>query len=111
MLGSDLFIAAAIGAERLAKRQVYIQTDTLGRVPGVKLLPEKSGPFVPVQPLLPERNGWITGIAGNRQVILCQKSCWKGHVFFIMGQRYPHGKKENMSSVRLLLCIGHTKDG
>ena len=73
MVRCDLFVAAAIEAERLAEWQVQVEAD-----PFFIVVPVESGhkfrfPAVLVRRLFPEGDGGITGIAGYGLVITGEK--------------------------------------
>ena len=69
MIGGNLFIAAAIGAERFTERQVDLQADAVHMVLLPEFNPEIFLPTLPVQRLVPVRNGRITGVPRDRQIV------------------------------------------
>ena len=72
MIGGYFFIAATIGTQRFTKWKMDIEADTIGFVVHMKLVLKNSFPVLYINALFPERNGWVTGIPGNRLVVFLE---------------------------------------
>ena len=70
MIGGNFFIASAISAQRLAKRKMDVQRNTIGVVLLMETFNKQGLPFVCSHLLIPERNCWITCITGHRLIVL-----------------------------------------
>jgi hypothetical protein len=70
MVGSDLFVAATIGTQRLAKGQMNVKGDSIHMVLLCKFFYKQTFPGFCLQLIVPERNGGIAGITGQREIIL-----------------------------------------
>lgn len=73
MVGGDFFVAAAVGAKRLAERQVYIEADAVDVVLLRKFLHKQVLPGAGGQALVPKRNGRIAGITGQGPVVFAHQ--------------------------------------
>ncbi len=70
MVLGDLFIAAAIGTQRFAKRQMNINTDPIGSILFVELVCKLLFPSFNADLVLPEWNSRVAGIPGQRLIVL-----------------------------------------
>jgi hypothetical protein len=82
VIGSDLFIASAVGTQRFAEWQVQIQADTTCFVAMTEVCSENMFPFCYINTFLPAGYSWVTGIAGDGYIVFFYQLCF-GHCFFL----------------------------
>jgi hypothetical protein len=69
MVFGDALIAAAIGAETFAKREVDIQTDSLLLSELIESFSDQNVPVSLSYVVFPKWYSWIGGIAGYRPIV------------------------------------------